>query len=742
MKSAVAPTSFPAAALPCESGQAWPMGASCLTQQGRDGVNFAVYSRCAERMEVCLYDAQDSRETARFSLPACSNGVWHGFVAGLGVGQLYGLRAHGPYQPAHGQRFNPAKLLLDPFARAIVGDTRRLSLERDYLGHPAADAAVLPARPDPVDNAARMPKAQVLNFAHELAAGAAITPGPQVPRNHTVLYEAHVKGLTQRHPDVPLALRGSYAGLASAPMLAHYARLGITTLCLLPVQLFITEAHLLKKGLRNYWGYNTLAYFIPEPGYASGQFADGRTEFRHMVDQLHRHGLEVVLDVVYNHSAESDTSGPTLSWRGLDNSSWYALDGAGQYLNFSGCGNSFNLAQPCAVQLVMDSLRWWVQAFGVDGFRFDLATALGRDPVLHHQFHPLSGLLTAIAQDPVLARVKLIAEPWDIGPDGYRLGQFPAGWHEWNDRYRDTSRAFWLGFDCTRGEFARRLSGSSDYFHHGGRSPLSSINVITAHDGMTLADLTTYRHKHNLPNGENNRDGHHNNLSANAGVEGPTQDETVQGVRGQWRRAMLATLLCSQGMPQLLAGDEIGHSQSGNNNAYCQDNDTTWLAWPGADPGLTDFVADLIHLRHAHAALRHAHWFTGRPASGSVASQSPDRAVDIRWRQPDGSSLTASDWDDPQARSLACLIEVADDAVVPMLRWLLMFHAPSEPASFVLPPGQWLQVLDSAAALVLPQSQWDGAKLCAGTLTLSPRSVFGLVQMAGAPDLALVPAHP
>jgi glycogen operon protein len=366
----------------CQPGQAFPLGATCLAHQGQPGVNFAVYSRHAERMDLCLYDAQGINEIARITLPQCSHGVWHGFVPGLRAGQLYGLRAHGPYQPTRGQRFNPARLLIDPFARALVGDTQHLSLERDYLGPVDAHAAVLDAEPDPQDNAHRMPKSQVLDWHAEWQAGAALTPGPQVPLAHTVLYEAHVKGLTQRHPDVPEDLRGTYAGLVSAPMLAHYQRLGITTLCLLPVQQSITEAHLLKKGLRNYWGYNTLGYFIPEPRYASGQFPDVRTEFRHMVEQLHQHGLEVVLDVVYNHSAESDTFGPTLSWRGLDNASWYALDEAGQYLNFSGCGNSLKLAQPCGVQLVMDSLRWWVQAFGVDGFRFDLATSLARDPVL------------------------------------------------------------------------------------------------------------------------------------------------------------------------------------------------------------------------------------------------------------------------------------------------------------------------------------------------------------------------
>ena len=722
----------------CAPGQAWPLGASCLTQQAQDGVNFAVYSLHAQRIEVCLYDAGGTQETARLTLPVCSNGVWHGFVAGLGPGQLYGLRAYGPYQPTQGQRFNPAKLLLDPFARAIVGNTQLLSLERDYQGQPAAHATVLDALADPVDNAARIPKAQVLDQAAELMAGAAMTPGPQVPLAQTVLYEAHVKGLTQRHPEVPVELRGTYAGLVSAPMLAHYRRLGITTLCLLPVHLHITEAHLLEKKLRNYWGYNTLGFFIPEPSYASGHYADDRAEFRHMVEQLHQHGLEVVLDVVFNHSAESDTFGPTLSWRGLDNASWYGLDRAGQYLNFSGCGNSLNLAQPAGVQLIMDSLRWWVQAFGVDGFRFDLATALGRDPVLSHHFHSLSGLLSAIGQDPVLAGVKRIAEPWDIGAEGYQLGQFPAGWQEWNDQFRDTSRSFWLGFDSTRGDMARRLTGSNDYFDQGGRSPLASINLLTAHDGMTLADLTSYSHKHNDANGEENRDGNHNNLSANAGVEGPTQDPAVLAVRGQWQRALLTTLFCAQGVPQLLAGDELGQTQKGNNNAYCQDNETAWLDWAGANAPLTDFVCDLIHLRQAHVALRFAHWFSGRTPDSNrpeISAAFAPCGADIAWRNPDGSALTVSDWNHPQSRSFACLIEVAEVGQAPSERWLLMFHAGDAPLTFTLPPGPWLKALDSAAALVVPQAQWPSARPCAGNITLPPRTVTGLVQTLGTPVL-------
>ncbi len=682
---------------------------------GEPGVNFAVYSLHALQIDVCLYDPSGERETAHVALPCHTNGIWHGFIPGLTANQLYGLRAHGPYDTACGHRFNPAKLLLDPFARAIHGNIDLLSNERDYQGEPSQNIPVLNALADPADNAARMPKARVLDWDAELQAGAKITPGPKVAPERTVLYEAHVKGLTQRHSNVDPALRGSYAGVASAAMVAHYQQLGITTLSLLPVHLYITEAHLLKKGLRNYWGYNTLGFFIPHGDYACGQYPDVRTEFRHMVDQLHRSKIEVVLDVVFNHTAESDTFGPTLSWRGLDNASWYALDHTGQYRNHSGCGNSLNLAHPCSIQLVMDSLRWWVQAYGVDGFRFDLATALGRDPLFQQGFHPYSALLGAIGQDPVLSQVKLIAEPWDIGPNGYQLGHFPAGWHEWNDQFRDSARAYWLGHPCTRGDFVRRFTGSSDRFHHHGRGPLASVNLVTAHDGMTLTDLTSYSHKHNLANAEDNRDGSHHNLSANAGIEGPTDDAQVRAMRAEWCRALLTTLFCAQGIPQLLAGDEFGNSQGGNNNAYCQDNDIGTLDWPTADHAMVQFVSGLIHLRQSHAALRHAQWFSG---TGEIA-----------WRNADGNPLSAAEWEDPEDRSFACLITVQPEScAVGVQRWLLLFNPANQPRPFRLPAGPWTRVLDSAATLVLAHSDWPQAMVIENEISTSPRTVLGLVQ--------------
>jgi len=676
--------------LVCLKGQSWPLGATAMEWRGQAGVNLAVFSRHAQSMHWCLFDASTGAQTNRLELKDCTDGIWHGFVPGLAVGQLYGLRAGGAYEPAAGHRFNPHKLLLDPYARAIVGSTQCLSRETAYV----LDASGLES-PDPHDNAERMPKAQVVDIQAELVAGQRIAPGPMTPADQTVLYEAHVKGLTRLHPEVPEALRGTYSGLASAPMLEHYRKLGITTLCLLPVQLHISEKQLLDRKLRNYWGYNTLGYFIPDPAYALAGGDAVRDEFRSMVDQLHRNGLEVVLDVVYNHTAESDAGGPTLSWRGLDNASAYALDGAGHYLNPTGCGNALNFGEPRMVQWVMDSLRWWVQAFGVDGFRFDLATTLGRDPALHQQFNPAGALLTAIAQDPVLAHVKRIAEPWDLGMGGYQVGGFPCGWHEWNDRFRDTCRAFWLGHDSTRGQFAHRLAGSSDLFEHRGRSPLAGINLITSHDGFTLADLTAYRHRRNEANGEHNRDGHSHNLSANAGVEGPTQDAQVLHQRGLWQRALLATLLVAQGTPQLLAGDEVGHSQGGNNNAYCQDNPTTWIRWDPGQGATTDFVAGLLALRKKHPALRHPHWFRGQPLH--ERRHLYRAGSDIAWRKPDGFPLLDEDWEDPWQLGLACVIEVGEGRHPAAERVVLLFNPDTQPLSFVLPPGAWHVALNSAS---------------------------------------------
>ena len=680
----------------CLPGQSWPLGASLLTYRGQRGVNLAVFSRHATALHCCLFDDDGHTETGRVSLPVHTDGIWHGFLPGLTAGQLYGLRAEGPYEPAAAHRFNPAKLLIDPYARELVGNKSRLSLEcASFINDAGHEVA------DPLDNAHRVPKARVIDLETELSAGANVTPGPRLSLDKTILYEAHVKGLTRLHPDVPEHVRGTYAGLASAPMLAHYERIGITTLCLLPVQLHIDERHLLALGLTNYWGYNTLGFFTPEPSYASALFESVHDEFRAMVDQLHRHGLEVVLDVVYNHTAETDAKGPTLSWRGLDNASGYAFDSAGYYLNPTGCGNTLNMGEPHNVRWVMDSLRWWVQAFGVDGFRFDLATTLARDPLLHHKFHPGGAWLTAMAQDPILSRVKLIAEPWDIGPGGYQVGQFPCGWQEWNDRFRDTTRSFWLGHGSSPGQMACRLTASSDLFAHHGRSPLSSINMITAHDGFNLVDLTSYRQRHNEANGENNRDGHSQNYSNNAGVEGPSDDATVLQQRAVLQRALLATLFLAQGTPQLLAGDEMGHSQLGNNNAYCQDNPTTWLDWARADESMVGFVAGLTRLRRRYPALRHTQWFRGQPAQS--LNDAYRGGCDIVWLRPDGQSMTNEDWDNPGQNSFACVIEVPEahtQQTQATERVMLLFNAGHRTVPYSLPPGRWSSALDSAAGLI------------------------------------------
>ena len=702
----------------CDTGRPWPMGVVPCTVDGQTGLNVAVYARHATAVEVCLYDETGEEETARVRLPACAGGIWHGFIPGPTPGQRYGLRAHGPWDPASGHRFNPARLLIDPWAHSLSGPLSALALE---IGH-QLDA---PDLPNPQDNANRIPKARVVDLTAELRAGAAITVGPQTPMARTILYEAHAKALTALHPEVPPLQRGTYAGLASPAMLKHYQHLGLTTLCLLPVQLHVDERHLLELGLTNHWGYNTLAFFVPDPRYATDAArgtgdddAGVRTEFRQMVDTLHRNGIEVILDVVYNHTAEGDASGPTLSWRGLDNASWYALDAQAQHVNPSGCGNTLNMGEDRVIQLIMDSLRWWVQAYGVDGFRFDLAVALGRDPAWGNRFQPGGALFAALAQDPVLAGVKLIAEPWDIGHDGYQAGRFGPRWHEWNDQFRDTVRAWWLGHACTRGQIARRLAGSNDLFEASGRSPLTGVNLITAHDGFTLADLTSYQHKHNEANGEENRDGHGHNLSANAGHEGPSSEPAIRTLREQWRRALLATLFCAQGTPQLLAGDELGHSQQGNNNAYCQDNPITWLDWSAADAQLTSFVAGLVRLRQRYAGLRHPTWFHGKLLGGSSKP-------DMEWRTADGTPPDIAAWELPDGRLLTCVITVGEPGKPPLERLMLILLAGERSIEVSLPDGEWNLVMDSARGWVGDNTP---PTTLASSLLVEPPTMLVLVQ--------------
>ncbi len=682
------------------------LGARLQQQGGQHGVGFAVWAPQAEGVDVCLFDTLESPQTRRVKLTPQGDGIWQTFVPGLAAGQLYGLRASGPWNPSAGERFNPARLLLDPWALALVGDTSRLALQTGHVAdNPLKPEATWHTHAlDPEDNAAHMPRCVVLDSTAELAAGQAIAPCPAVSRDQVFIYEAHVKALTRLHPDIPQDQRGTYAALGHPAMLAHLQRLGITTVCLLPVHAHISERHLLARGLTNHWGYNTLNAFAPHAGYATAtggrdpcsaiQAAAVRAEFRQMVDALHRAGIEVVLDVVFNHTAESDPDGPTLCWRGLGQNAWYAMGEHGVPHNFSGCGNSLNVSEPRVVQWVMDSLRWWVQAFGVDGFRFDLAVSLGRVGALGHTFHPHAPLLSAISQDPVLRRVRLIAEPWDIGPNGYHLGGFAPGWLEWNDRFRDDVRAFWLGHPATRGALAQRVCASSDRFGHNDRLPTASVNLITAHDGFNLADLTAYQHKHNQANGEDNRDGHGHNLSANAGAEGPSQDPAVLYQRGLWRRALLATLFCSQGTPQLLAGDEIGHSQQGNNNSYCQDNAITWLDWTRTDGALCHFVAGLAALRRRHPGLRHARWFSG-------ATTDPGASATVTWMDFHAQPLSSADWQDTHQRGLVALIEVGGPSTLVQDRLLLAWQGQTGSTQLHLPPGLWWLQLDSASGWVV-----------------------------------------
>ncbi len=667
------PATPPVAAVTAlQPGRPWPLGAHV----DGDGVNVAVFSAHATGMDLCVFDAQGRQELARWPLPGRSGEVWHGRLPGAGAGLVYGLRAHGPWQPSQGQRFNPNKLLLDPWAREIVPPAGGFDWNGPHFG---AAPGTNPPQPDPVDNAAQAHKARVVADPIEAVPPCAVVHAdPDV-----VLYELHVRGFTRLLPGVPPALRGTYAGLASDAAIAHFKRLGITTLSLLPVQQVLDEQHLVRRGLVNHWGYNTLGYFCVEPRYAAGP--DPRTEFRAMVSRLHAAGLEVLIDVVFNHTAESDELGPTLSWRGLDNASWYRLPPGdpARYENWSGCGNTLNTQHPRALQMVLDSLRYWVQVMGVDGFRFDLAAALGRGDSSFRRDGPF---FQAVQQDPVLQRVRLIAEPWDLGPGGYQLGCFPLGWLEWNDRFRDTTRAFWLGGDSNRGELARRLAGSSDLFQHGQRAPQASVNYVVSHDGFTLHDLVSYDLRHNQANGEDNRDGHGHNLSWNCGWEGPTTDPEVLARRFRLQRALLATLLLSQGTPMLAAGDELGHSQGGNNNPYCQDNATTWIAWEGADQSLIAYTAHLVALRRCWLPLG-AQWYSGQAGSHG--------RPDLSWLRRVGETMAPAHWDNRMSRILGAWINQPGRGGPPLL---LLINGRDMDAHFVLPPGRWVCELDSTQA--------------------------------------------
>jgi len=697
-------------------GKPYPRGA---TWDG-EGVNFALFSAHAERVELCLFDETGRRERQRIVMRDRTEEIFHCYLPEARPGLTYGYRVHGPWQPHEGHRFNGNKLLVDPYAREIAGDLRWHDALYGYaIGSKREDLAF-----DRRDSAPYMPKCRVVDTA--------FTWGderrPFVPWDEMVIYELHVRGLTRLHPAVPPAQQGTYAALGSAPVIDYLKRLGITTVELMPVHAFVDDRHLAERRLRNYWGYSTLGFFAPEPRYSS---SGSSKEFKTMVKRLHSAGIEVIIDVVYNHTCEGNHLGPTVSLRGVDNASYYRLaEGDKRYLmDFTGCGNTLNVEHPRVLQMVMDSLRYWVEEMHVDGFRFDLAPALAREG---SEVERMGGFFSVVRQDPVLNRVKLIAEPWDVGNGGYQVGNFPFGWAEWNDRYRNGMRAYWKGDGGLTGEFARRLTGSSDLYGSSGRRPYSSINFITAHDGFTLNDLVSYNEKHNEANGDDNRDGHNDNLSWNCGVEGPTDDPTVLHLREQQKRNLLSTLLLSQGVPMLLSGDERGHSQQGNNNAYCQDNETTWIDWTETPEReqLTRFTRTLIGLRHAHRTFRRRDFFQRHPLHGRGVKE-------ILWLKPDGTEMTDQEWETDYARCLGVKLaggdlREVDHQGLPAFDedFLFLFNAHHEDLPFTLPDGgdAWHALLDTVnedglagAAMYAPGRPYP---LCARSFALLTRRVL------------------
>jgi isoamylase len=670
-------------------GSAYPLGA---TYDG-SGTNFALFSECAEAVELCLFD-DDGVET-RTRLRERDAFVWHGYLPNIGPGQRYGFRVHGAFAPEHGLRCNPSKLLLDPYAKAVEGD---VDWDEACFSYRYADHAAL----NDDDSAPHMPKSVVIspffdwdNDRH-----------PRTPYNETVIYEAHVKGLTMTHPGIPEEIRGTYAAIAHPVMIEHFHRLGVTAIELMPVHQFIHDSFLHDRGLTNYWGYNTIGFLAPHNDYSSsGQRGHQVQEFKAMVRTLHEAGLEVILDVVYNHTAEGNELGPTLSFRGIDNASYYRLaDGDPEhYYDTTGTGNTLLMRHPHVLQLIMDSLRYWVLDMHVDGFRFDLASTLARQ---FHEVDRLSAFFDLVQQDPIVSQVKLIAEPWDVGEGGYNVGGFPPLWTEWNGKYRDTVRDYWRGEGASLAEFASRLTGSSDLYEDDGRRPFASINFVTAHDGFTLQDLVTYNDKHNEANGENNNDGESHNRSWNCGVEGETNDLDIVALREQQKRNLLTTLLLSQGVPMLLHGDELGRTQLGNNNVYAQDNELSWVDWDRAREFevLTDFTARLVQFRKEHTVFRRRRFFNGRQVRGSDLQ-------DIGWFQPGGEPMTDEDWESGSAKSLTVFLNgdgirepdargepVSDDS------FFLLFNGFYEPMDFTLPSfdaaERWKVVIDTSAPLV------------------------------------------
>lgn len=669
---------------PVWPGRHAPLGA---TFDGK-GVNFAVFSESAAGMELCLFD-DDGVET-RLPLREQTMHVWHGYVPGVGPGQRYGFRAHGPYEPGRGLYFNPNKLLVDPYARAIEGKIDYREPVFAYVGSPARGFAGTSSPPNELaadvrDSARGIPKSVVVDGAFDWEDDAP----PRIPWADTVLYEAHVKGISARHPDVPEAIRGTYLGLASDPVIFHLKRLGVTTVELMPIHESMNEWSTAARGKENYWGYSTLGFFAPDQRFASEPGAQV-TELKRMVKALHRAGIEVVLDVVYNHTGEGDQLGPTVSLRGLDNPTYYRLapDDRGRYEDFTGCGNSLDMRNPQTLKLVMDSLRYWVTEMHVDGFRFDLASTLARG---HDGVDKLSSFFDIIHQDPVLSSVKLIAEPWDLGHGGYQVGNFPVLWTEWNGRYRDAVRQFWTGKRATIGEMGYRLTGSSDLYEDDGRRPHASINFVTAHDGFTLRDLVTYERKRNLANGEDDRDGTNDNLSWNCGVEGPTDDPAINQLRARQQRNFLLTLMVSQGVPMITSGDELGKTQRGNNNAYVHDNELSWLDWELDDEreALLEFAREIIALRRRHPVFRRPRFLRGERVDGS-------ELPDIAWFRPDGREMAPIDWERPERAALGLFLagdalDWRDEGGEPVVddTFLILLNGSGEDVVFALPGARW-----------------------------------------------------
>ncbi|HEY9046206.1 MAG TPA: glycogen debranching protein GlgX [Ohtaekwangia sp.] len=694
-------------------GSPYPLGA---TWDG-NGVNFALYADKATGVDLCLFkNPKDEAEYTRIKMIERSHQVWHVYMPDLKPGQLYGYRVKGPYEPKNGQRFNPFKLLIDPYAKAIAGKIEwNDSLFGYEVGHADEDLSY-----SELDSAAFIPKCVVMDQQFNWEGD----KPPRIPYHKTIIYEMHVRGFTMLHPDIPEDIRGTYAALAHPKVIEYLKDLGITSVELMPVHHFIADRHLVEKGLTNYWGYNTIGFFAPEVRYSSsGVLGEQVTEFKNMVKEMHKAGIEVILDVVYNHTAEGNHMGPTLCFRGVDNECYYRLvnEDKRYYMDFTGTGNTLNANLPNVLRLMMDSLRYWILEMHVDGFRFDLASTLAREL---HEVNKLSAFFDIIHQDPVISQVKLIAEPWDIGEGGYQVGKFPSDWAEWNGKYRDCMRDFWRGADSMLGEFAQRLTGSSDLYQGDYRSPTASINFITAHDGFTLNDLVSYNEKHNEANGEDNNDGENHNRSWNCGEEGLSKDPAILALRKQQQRNLLTTLFLSQGVPMLLAGDEISRTQKGNNNAYCQDNEISWINWKDADSELLEFTRQLIALRKNHPVFCRRRWFQGLPIKGIGLE-------DIAWFLPDGTEMSEEHWSHDFAKSLGVFLngrgihtlgpkgeQTTDDS------FYLIFNAHHEALQYKLPPAkygkEWTELLNTATGVVGEGKIYDATK----TISVEGRSIL------------------